>query len=208
MGKFVDLSGKRFGRLVVIDRADDYISPKGYHKAKWNCLCDCGNNAVVGAQELRSGDTKSCGCYEQETKRVNATTHGLSKTPLHSIWKGIKARCYNQNHKNYNDYGGRGISVCIEWKDSFKTFYDWAMKNGYRKGLTIDRVDVNGDYCPLNCRWVTRVVQANNRRSNININYKGKTHNLRWWAKFAKINYNTLYHRIKSGMDIETALFR
>lgn len=195
-----------FGRLTVISRVDDHITPSGYHRIMWLCHCECGNDTIVASQELRNGDTKSCGCYERECKTKRATTHGLSKTRLHSVWKGMLARCYNKNHKNYNDYGGRGISVCNEWQTDFKSFYDWAVLSDYNDKLTLERKNVNESYCPDNCCWVDRVAQANNRRNNIIISYNGEAHNLKWWSDYTGIYYGTLYNRIKNGWDISKAL--
>lgn len=205
MGKFIDLTGEKFGRLVVIDRAGDYTCPSGYRKIRWNCRCSCGNAVVVCGSELRRGDTISCGCYATESKKRRATTHGLSRTSLHSIWKGMNARCYNKNHKNYIDYGGRGITICDEWRDDFRKFYDWSIRHGYSEGLTIDRKNVDGSYCPDNCCWVTRAAQANNRRNNIKITYNGETHSLKQWAMRLNIKYSTLYYRIKNNWNIEKA---
>ena len=206
MGKYIDLTGQTFGRLVVIARDTDYISPSGYPKTRWRCRCSCGNITTVCTQELRKGDTRSCGCYELECKRNNNKTHGLSNTRLHSIWKGMKARCYNKHHKNYEDYGARGISVCDDWKNDFQKFYTWAMNNGYQDELTIERIDVNGAYCPENCCWVTRIAQANNRRNSISISYCGEDHTLQVWSKLTGIPYSTLYYRFKKNYGAKEIL--
>lgn len=206
MPKFKDLTGKTFGRLTVINRTDDYVSPSGHHKTRWVCKCTCGNVASVTGADLVRGDTKSCGCFEIESKRKNATTHGLSKEPLHTTWSGIKARCYNPNHKNYDRYGGRGICMCDEWKNSYESFHQWAMQNGYAAGLTVDRINNDLGYSPDNCRIVDRTAQANNRGSNIMIAHNGECHNIKWWADHSDVLYSTLYYRIKSGWSIEKAL--
>ena len=111
-----------------------------------------------------------------------------------------------KNHKNYSDYGGRGVRMCNEWRTNLFAFYEWAVLSGYKRGLTIERVDVNGSYCPENCCWVTRVAQANNRRNNIIISFNGETHNLKWWANQTGLYYGTLYNRIKKGWDLSKAL--
>lgn len=206
MGKFIDLTGKKFGRLTVIERASGYVSPGGYHRSRWRCVCDCGNETVVGSRELSSGDTRSCGCYGRESKSARATTHGLSGTQLYQVWIGIKARCYNKNHKNFMDYGGRGICMCDEWRSDFMSFYNWAQQNGFEPGLTVERKDVNGNYCPENCCFVTRVAQASNRRNSILLSYHGESHPLAWWAEHTGIKYSTLYHRVKVGIGVESAL--
>lgn len=206
MGRFIDLTGQTFGRLTVIERCADYISPAGYHRTRWRCLCSCGNITIVATQELRNGDTRSCGCYCLECKHDNSKTHGLSNTRLHSIWKGMKARCYNKNHKNYEGYGARGICVCDSWKNNFQNFYSWAINHGYADGLTIERADVNGAYSPENCCWVTRLAQANNRRNSISVSYQGKEYTLLELSKILDIPYSTLYYRFKKNYDMKEIL--
>lgn len=193
-----DLTGRRFGRLVVLERAEGPCKKHTY----WKCLCDCGNITITAAQKLKSGSTKSCGCYGRDT----ATKHGMWKHPLYKTWKNIKSRCNNQNMTAYCCYGGRGIKVCEEWQNDFMAFYSWAIANGYLEGLTIDRIDVNGNYEPSNCRWVTMREQSNNTRRNHLIEYKGETHTISEWARITKINVHTLSNRINRGWSIERAL--
>lgn len=203
MGQRIDLTGKRFGKLTVIEYS--HTERNGNEiRAYWKCKCDCGNETTVKGKELKSGNTKSCGCLKIE--RGNHT-HNLSKTRLYTIFCHMKDRCYNKNSRLYKWYGGRGITVCNEWLNDFQTFYDWAMSNGYKENLTIERKDVNGNYCHENCCWITKSEQQSNKRSNLFYSYDGETKTLKQWSKEFGINYQTLYHRVvKKKMDIKEAL--
>ena len=203
MRKAIDLTGQRFGRLRVIERAQS--NKNGY--PRWLCKCDCGNITTAYGMHLKSGASKSCGCLISEKSRERATKHGLSSSKIYPIWKSMNQRCTNPNDKRFNNYGARGIKVCDEWKNDFQTFYDWAMANGYADDLTIDRIDVNGNYEPSYCRWATPIEQANNATQNHFITYNGKTQTMAQWAKETGIKYTTIRARINAyHWDIERAL--
>lgn len=163
------------------------------------CKCDCGKEKVVRLSSLKSGDIKSCGCLrkslakEMFCKNKFCVKHGLSRTRLYRIWQAMKQRCMNKNRNSFNNYGGRGITVCDCWKDSFERFREWAISNGYSDNLTIDRIDVNGDYCPENCRWITNDEQQNNRRNNHFVEYHGHRYTLAQLSRKLNIAESTLW---------------
>ena len=201
MSKCEDLTGKKFGRLTVMSRAKNC---KNY--AMWNCRCDCGNEIAVRTSSLKSGHTKSCGCYHRDVVSKANTTHGHSNSRLYRIYQHMIRRCSDEKENGYENYGGRGISVCKTWREDFEQFYSWAMNNGYEDSLSIDRIDVNGDYEPSNCRWATSKEQANNQRSNRILNYNGKDYTMSELADKFQISYNVLDSRIYRGWDIKTAV--
>lgn len=207
MGKLIDLTGQRFGRLVVMGKAANEAETD--HHAMWKCRCDCGKETAVRGTLLRRGSVKSCGCLSKEMVReritVHNTTHGESYTRLYSIWADMCDRCKRSTNKSYVNYGGRGIRVCAEWED-FSAFHKWALASGYRDELTIDRIDNDGDYEPSNCRWADRKEQGRNRRSNRLLTYKGQTKPLIEWAEQFQIPKHTLARRLKAGWSIEKAL--
>lgn len=164
----IDMAGQRFGRLTVVSRAENSKS----NKVRWLCVCDCGGNTITSRKHLISGASKSCGCYRRELGKKKVT-HGMKNTRLYRIWSGMKDRTTNPNSKYWNDYGGRGILICDKWL-AFENFMDWAINSGYSEELTIDRVDVNGNYEPSNCRWSTYLEQENNRRNTFYCNYQGE----------------------------------
>lgn len=157
------LEGERYGKLVVMEEAESIYSKTGKMIRRWKCKCDCGNITIVRHGDLRNGSTVSCGCYNYE-KESAAKTHGYSRTKLGNVFEGMKQRCNNPKNKNYEKYGGRGIKICTEWLNDPKKFFDWAIKNGYKEGLSIDRIDVNGNYEPDNCRWTDSETQCLNQR--------------------------------------------
>lgn len=189
-----DITGKKFGYLTVIKQAGR--TKNGV--VKWLCKCDCGNQTVVGGWNLRSGRTKSCGCLQKKTVTALATKHSQSKTSLYSAWASMRQRCRNEKNPNYKNYGARGVSVCSEWSE-FEPFMKWAISSGYKKGLTIDRIDNNDGYSPKNCRWVSHRIQANNTRRNIITKVRGEDLTLAQIARKYSLPYRKLSYRFSCG---------
>ena len=198
----INLTGRRFGRLVVLCEGN-----KKGKNTTWHCKCDCGKELDIIAYNLKDGHTRSCGCLALDVNSKLHKKHGDTKTRLFRTWQHMLSRCYNCNVKGYKNYGGRGISVCREWIDSFSDFRDWALRNGYNEELSIDRINVNGNYEPSNCRWTTSKVQANNKRNNRLLTYKGQTKTLSEWADIVKISSVAIKARIDMyHWSIEKAL--
>ena len=165
-----DLVGQKFSRWTVVECA----GRNKYGQSLWRCKCDCGNEALVTGYDLRGNRSKSCGCLQKESASKSKTTHGESKTELHRHWTAMKQRCLNPKSSTYYKYGKRGITICPEWI-YFESFKAWSISHGYKDGLSLDRINYNGNYEPSNCRWVDLKTQSNNRRNNHWISYKGKT---------------------------------
>lgn len=271
MGKFIDLTGKRFGKLTVTRRSEDHIEPNGKRVVMWECLCDCGNNCVVTGKNLRagickscgclhkhnligkvfgnlivikegknkkhpnghesttwicqcscgsilsvetqsliSGNTSSCGCFRRLYSKEKMTIHGKYGERIYRIWSNMLRRCDYEKHVSYKNYGGRGIKVCDQWRGEhgFEDFYKWAVDNGYSDGLTIDRIDVNGNYEPDNCRWITNAEQQNNKRNNNRISYKGEVKTLAEWCRELNIEYSKTQLRLSRGWSVEESFER
>lgn len=191
-----DLVGQRFGKLLVLKK----VPHEGY-SSYYLCKCDCGKEKVIRGSHLKTGKIRSCTCLRNNM----ITKHGLTNTRLHRLWRGIKNRCLNEKNPEYCYYGGRGITICQEWLDKdngFINFYNWAMNNGYQDNLTIDRIDVDGDYEPSNCRWANREEQANNTRRNHFIEFNGEQYTLSQFAKKYNVNKKTLEYRVKHNLDL------
>ena len=207
MAQSIDLTGQVFGRLRVIERAH---SDNGVH---WVCQCSCGKQAIVRGAVLRYGSTKSCGCGSKEQARANCATHrnrnswipAELRRKLKDAYGNMLRRCYDPDNDHYPHYGGRGIRVCDDWMGPVgrKRFYKWCIENGAEPELQIDRVDVNGDYCPGNCRFVDAVVQMNNTTRNHWVTYNGETRTIADWARETGYSYATLKHRLDRGWTLE-----
>lgn len=200
MSKLIDLSGKRFGKLVVIERAENV----GKGIAVWKCLCDCGNVTYVRGSNLKGGAVKSCGCLLHVSRNY---THRMSKTRIYREWSSIKTRCCYKTSERYKDYAPRGIQMCKEWEQSFEAFRDWAYANGYADNLSIERINNDKGYQPDNCKWIPLNEQANNRRTSYAFTKDGVTKNLAEWCKDYGVNYQLAHNRIhKLGWDFERAM--
>ena len=195
-----DYTGKRFGKWLVVGVAPNHITKSGYPVSMWDCVCDCGTQRSVRGNDLRLGKSVSCGCSLVENP--SSRKHGMSNSNIYKVYYGMLDRCNNPHNKNYAEYGGRGISV--EW-DNFDEFLQWANKSGYAKGLTIERVDVNGNYSPSNCKWITQRAQTRNKRSTVYLVVDGEKKCLVEWAEQIGAKPGVLRSRKQRGWsDSET----
>ena len=205
MGSSTSTLGKRFGRLVVVE----FHHSSGGNKY-WLCKCDCGGEKIVRTNSLNYGSVRSCGCLQLETQRNNRTKsikHGHAHNErLYETWKNMRRRCSDPHNKRAAHYYDKGITVCEAWND-YATFRTWALQNGYRDDLTIDRIDNNKGYCPENCHWATAKQQANNQSRNRLITFNGCTKTMSEWADFVGLKYSVLNHRIQRGWPIAKALY-
>jgi hypothetical protein len=186
-----NLVGQVFGMLKVTERI------KKGRKTYYLCECKCGNKKEIRSDNLKSG-TESCGCLAIKTQFQS--THGKTGHRLHNIWMSMIKRCTKSYETNYENYGGRGIKICDEWLNDFMSFYNWAMENEYSDDLSIDRIDVNGDYEPSNCRWATPLEQQNNIRRNFNIDIEGESKSISEWSRISEVTRNTIYRRFNKGV--------
>jgi len=197
-----DLIDRKFGRLRVVEFAGVHTTPCGTRRRLWKCICDCGTEKIVQEQNLLNATTKSCGCWKYEKIKEHNTKHKGSSDRLYGIWKNMKRRCTSPRDKNYERYGGRGISVCEEWAESYDSFRKWAYENGYDESAPtgecmIDRIDNDGDYDPKNCRWVNRIIQANNTSTNRHITLNGKMLTIAEFARVMNISKFKARYRIE-----------
>lgn len=195
--------GCKFNRLTVLRVA----GKNKFGHPLFECRCDCGAVVLREATNVKNGKSKSCGCYQKEMTSKAARTHGRSKTRLYSIWNIMIQRCNNPKNISYERYGGKGISVCDEWKKSSEEFMEWALSNGYRDDLSIDRVDGSKGYCPENCRWVDAYVQSNNRSNNRLMTLNGITKNCKQWSNYFGFDYKYFHQKCsQNNWDLEKVL--
>ena len=190
-----DLTGKRFCKLVVIKQCGTRNG-----KRMWECICDCGSISVVSTNQLTSGHTKSCGCL---AGRPGNKSPGWKGTTVYSRWQAMKKRCYQVGTAGYENYGGRGIKVCDEWKNNPSAFCEWALANGFSEELTLDRIDVNGDYCPENCRWATKTEQARNKRNNRIVEYNGRKMTEAEYSEITGVKHGSIDWRLNRSQMSE-----
>lgn len=188
--------GEKYGLLMVISELPNRTK---CGKRQFTCICECGNQIVTVGTALTQGKTKSCGCYKRKRIQESNTKHGMSHTKLNHTYRHIKDRCLNQNCASYENYGGRGIKICDDWKNDFSAFAEWAMLHGYEEGLTIERIDNDGDYEPSNCKWIPKSEQPKNRRTCRYVELDGEKHTISEWARITGINRGTLSDRLKRG---------
>ena len=204
--------GVRYGRLTIIGPVHHIERSSGkngkINEAHCLCVCDCGKESNVRANRLKSGGTRSCGCLNREAVRLATTTHGETGTRLYGIWGNMVKRCNCPTEPCYPHYGGRGITVCEAWRNSYETFRDWARANGYRDDLTIERKDVDGNYDPSNCTWLTRADQMFNLRSTKTLTAFGETKPAVVWSRDPRctVTYVALRYRVERGWDHEAAI--
>lgn len=199
MAKKIDeqsVLGEKYGRLTLTR----FIERRG-NNLYFECDCECGNKKIASYSNIKCGNVRSCGCWQRESRIITHTTHRKENLKLYKVYDGMKQRCCNPNNISYKNYGGRGITVCDEWlgKHGFDTFFEWANKNGYKEGLSIDRIDNNKGYSPSNCKWATLYEQGANKRNNIVITYHGETHIISEWARIYGIKSGTIRKRYHAG---------
>ena len=193
-----DFIGQKFNRLTIIG----YDGVNNDHKMLAKCKCDCGNIHIATLRDIKNGHVKSCGCLQKEIARNRFLIDNRTDERLYTIYTNMKARCYNVDSPNYKNYGGRGIIICKEWLNDYTLFKTWSLNNGYNDDLTIDRINVNGNYEPSNCRWVDIKTQCNNKRNTIYITYNGQTHTITEWADIYHVNRKKIAYRYYKGYPV------
>jgi hypothetical protein len=192
MPKKLNLIGQKFGRWTVLE----YDNSK--KQTYFFCRCECGSEKSVYSGNLVRGKSISCGCHRAEFLSDLKKVHGKTRTKLHGVWMAMRRRCYLETTADYKNYGARGIRVCDEWQ-GFQKFQEWAIAAGYKEGLSIDRIDSNGNYEPSNCRWATRKVQNNNKRDTHFLTINGESKTITEWSNLTGISRKTIHSRIKYG---------
>ena len=208
-GHITDYTGQRFGRLLVLERAENKYDKAGRSYVQWKCKCDCGRITYVTSNNLGT-HTTSCGCFLKEVAGKQTIKHGYRKTRLYTIYNGMKQRCNNPKSPEYKNYGGRGITVCEEWNksDGLKAFAEWALANGYKDNLTIERIDVNGNYEPGNCTWIPRSEQGKNTTKNVHLEYKGEKMILADFSRMIGVDQRKVSRELKKGKSVEEIVAR
>lgn len=206
MSKCKDLTGEKFGKLTVIKK----LKLNHHREMEWLCLCDCGNEHISTSNRLTSGKTVCCEFCKRKKIAEKNVRHGLFGTHIHRAYTNMKTRCYNPNYYLFKNYGGKGITICDEWlgRNGLENFYKWSLQNGYRKDLSIDRIDNAKGYSPDNCRWVSMKQQQNNRTNNRMITANGETHTMSEWADISGILYTTIQRRLACGWSEQDAVTR
>lgn len=197
--KLIDLTNKKFNKLKVIELDKERSNSRVHY---WICKCDCGNIKSIETQKLKKGYIKACGCMKGHN-----TKYKVQDKKMYKKWLHMKDRCYNINDVSYKNYGKRGITVCEEWKN-YDNFAEWSLKNGYKPNLELDRINVNGNYEPNNCRYVTRLINSRNKRNTLKFVYKDKLMTLKEIAEMNNISYKLLWQRInRDKLDLKKALY-
>lgn len=194
-------NGAKYNRWTIIKLDHIKCTDCNRNREHYLCRCDCGTKKTVFKSLLTFGSSKSCGCLNREI----CTKHNMTGTRIYNIWRSMRVRCYKIDDDHYKNWGKRGITVCDEWRKEFINFYNWAITNGYKKNLSIDRINNDGNYEPSNCRWATQKEQGSNMRSNRNITFNGETHCVSEWSRLLGINYANLIYRLNTDMSIKKA---
>lgn len=202
--KAIDIKGNVYGRLTVLKKATLDKDRRRNSGSRWHCDCECGNKTISDSYDLRKGITKSCGCLAEIKRVKSVTTHKKSNTKLFGVWTGMLSRCYNPKETHVSKYyRDKNITVCGDWRNDFMSFYEWAIENCYREGLSLDRIDGNGNYEPGNCRWADSFLQNSNKSNNVFIEINGVTKTVSQWARQSGINRATIDSRRRAGKQGE-----
>jgi len=197
-----DITGNKYHRLTAMNNTEPYNRNETHHY--WRFLCDCGHEKVIRRDHVLSSKIRSCGCLAREG---NNKKHGHTGTRLYNIWTHIISRTENRTNPGWKDYGGRGITICAEWRNNFSEFYRWAITNGYIDGLTIERINVNGGYSPNNCAWIPLASQNENKTNTVYLTYNGKKQSVKKWSEEIGTPIKTICNRLYSGWSTDEALY-